>query len=73
MILKKFINIIVLKDKKMSAFEEIKKALEKVGYSEQQIIDLLTRFLEENSPENLDKTLVELLDSFEDDSKSNMH
>lgn len=56
-----------------TAFDEIKEALEKVGYSEQQIIDLLTRFLEENSPENLDKTLVDLLDSFDDDSKSNMH
>ena len=57
----------------ISAFDELKRALEKVGYSEQMIIDLLTRFLDENSPENLDKTLVELLDSFEDDSKSNMH
>ena len=56
----------------MSAFDEIKEALEKVGYSEQQIIDLLTRFLEENSPENLDKTLVELLDSMDDDSDNHI-
>ena len=55
-----------------STFDEIKKALEKVGYSEQQIIDLLTRFLEENSPENLDKTLVELLDSMDDDPNNHI-
>ena len=57
----------------MSAFDELKSVLEKAGYNEQKIIDLLTKFLEENSSENLDKTLVDLLDSFEDDSKSNMH
>lgn len=56
----------------MTAFDEIKKALEKVGYSEQQIIDLLTRFLEENSPENLDKTLVELIDSMDNDSDNHI-
>lgn len=56
-----------------SAFDEIKEALEKVGYSEQQIIDLLTRFLEENSPENLDKTLEELLDSMNDESYSHIN
>lgn len=56
----------------MNAFDELKEVLNKAGYSEQQIIDLLTRFLEENSTENLDKTLVELLDSFDDDSKQNM-
>ena len=55
-----------------NAFDEIKESLEKVGYSEQQIIDLLTRFLEENSPENLDKTLVELLDSMDDDSDNHI-
>ena len=56
----------------LTTFDEIKKALEKVGYSEQQIIDLLTRFLEENSPENLDKTLVDLLDSMDDDSDNHI-
>ena len=49
----------------MSAFDEIKKVLQKEGYSEQQIIDLLTRFLDENNPEKLDKTLVDLLDSMD--------
>lgn len=54
----------------MTAFEEIKSVLIKAGYKEQQIIDLLSRFLEENNPENLDKTLIDLLDSY--DSESNM-
>lgn len=53
-----------------SAFNELNEILQKEGYSEQQIIELLSRFLEENNPENIDKTLVELLDSY--DSESNM-
>ena len=49
----------------MSAFDELKEILTKEGYSEQQIIDLLSRFLDENNPEKLDKTLVDLLDSMD--------
>ena len=49
-----------------SAFDELKEVLQKAGYSEQQIIDLLSRFLDENNPEKLDKTLVELLDSLDE-------
>lgn len=54
----------------MKAFDELKDVLTEAGYSEQNIIDLLSRFLEENSPENIDKALVDLLDSC--DSESNM-
>ena len=49
-----------------SAFDELKEVLQKAWYSEQQIIDLLSRFLDENNPEKLDKTLVELLDSLDE-------
>lgn len=49
----------------MSAFDELKNILQKEGYSEQEIIDLLSRFLDENNPEKLDKTLVDLLDSMD--------
>ena len=48
-----------------TAFDELKEVLKKEGYSEQQIIDLLSRFLDENNPDKLDKTLVELLDSLD--------
>lgn len=49
-----------------TAFDELKEVLKKAGYSEQQIIDLLSRFLDENNPDKLDKTLVELLDSLDE-------
>ena len=54
-----------------TAFDELKDILQKEGYSEQQIIDLLSRFLDENNPEKLDKTLIDLLDSMDEkDSKT---
>ena len=54
-----------------TAFDELKEILKKEGYSEQQIIDLLSRFLDENNPDKLDKTLVDLLDSMDEkDSKT---
>lgn len=49
-----------------TAFDELKEILIKEGYSEQQIIDLLSRFLDENNPDKLDKTLVDLLDSMDE-------
>ena len=52
-----------------TAFDELKEILKKEGYSEQQIIDLLSRFLDENNPEKLDKTLVELLDSLDEQDR----
>ena len=56
----------MIKQNNVTAFEELKEVLKKAGYSEQQIIDLLSRFLDENNPEKLDKTLVELLDSLDE-------
>lgn len=49
-----------------NAFDELKEVLQKAGYSEQEIIDLLSRFLDENNPNKLDKTLVDLLDSMDE-------
>lgn len=56
----------MIKQNNVTAFDELKEVLKKAGYSEQQIIDLLSRFLDENNPEKLDKTLVELLDSLDE-------